>query len=145
MNAKISLMLLALAVSAGTLAEDQIYKWRDARGVWHFSSNAPEGVGAQRVSVRYSTTLPDPVVKPAAPDDAAKASQAAATAAAGQIIGPQSVNCKAARDAVIVLETSPKVSMDSNGDGVQEVLTAQQQIEELQRRRAQSKIYCAEA
>lgn len=145
MNAKITLLFLALTASAGSLAEDQIFKWRDAQGVWHFSSNAPEGVGAERVSVRHSTTVPDPVVTAAPTSEVDKASQAAATAAAGQIIGPQSANCKAARDAVTVLETSPKVSMDSNGDGEQEVLTAQQQIEELQRRRAQSKIYCAEA
>ncbi len=142
MNAKITLLLVALTACAGSLAEDQIFKWRDKQGVWHFSSNAPEGVGAQRVSVRHSTTVPDPVVTPAPASEADKAS---ATAAAGQIIGPQSANCKAARDAVTVLETSPRVSMDANGDGEQEVLSAQQQIEELERRRAQSKIYCAEA
>ncbi len=145
MNAKITLLLIALTACAGSLAEDQIFKWRDKQGVWHFSSNAPEGVGAQRVSVRHSTTVPDPVVTPTPASEADKASQAAATAAAGQIIGPQSANCKSARDAVTVLETSPRVSMDTNGDGEQEVLSAQQQIEELERRRAQSKIYCAEA
>lgn len=146
MNLKIALLLLAAMCSTAIVAEDQIFKWKDAQGVWHFSSNAPDGVGAQRVSVRHSQTVPDPEPAPAttsgAPDGTT--ATASATGAAG-FIGPQSANCKVAREAVAVLENSPKVSMDSNGDGVQEELTAQQQLEELERRRAQSKVYCAEA
>ncbi len=146
MKFKIALLLLTTLGSTAIVAEDQIFKWKDAQGVWHFSSNAPDGVGAQRVSVRHSQTVPDPLPAPAAAAGTSTGTVAAApaTGAAG-FIGPQSANCKVAREAVMVLENSPKVSMDSNGDGVQENLTAQQQLEELERRRAQSKVYCAEA
>ncbi len=143
MNPRIALLLLATLASAGAFAEDQIFKWRDAQGVWHFSSNAPDGVVAERVSVRHSKTVPtDP--QPTAP--AADGAAGIKTAAKGDsFIGPGSANCKAARDAVTVLENSPRVTIDSDGDGVQESLSAQEQIEELERRRAQAKIYCAES
>ena len=146
MNRKIAVLLLATLVSAGAVAEDQIFKWKDAQGVWHFSSNAPEGVGAERVSIRHSGTVVEPAVAPVAAGDAtAGSAPATATADRSTIIGPQSVNCKAAQDAVAVLSNNPKVAMDSDGDGKQEELTAQQQIEELERRRAQAKVYCEEA
>lgn len=146
MNPKIALLLIATLVPAAVLADDQIFKWRDSRGVWHFSSNAPEGVAAERVSIRHSQTVIDPAPVPAPTEGAASGANAStAVADKGKIIGPQSVNCKAAQDAVTVLSNSPKVAMDSDGDGKQEELTAQQQLEELERRRAQAKVYCAEA
>ena len=145
MNPRIAVLFLATLISAGALAEDQIFKWRDAQGVWHFSSNAPEGVAAERVSIRHSQTVANPVPAPTPTDDAAGTGSATASAAKGSIIGPQSANCKAAQDAVAVLSNNPKVAMDMNGDGTQEELTAQQQLEELERRREQAKVYCAEA
>lgn len=144
MNPKIALLLLATVISTGALAEDQIFKWRDAQGVWHFSSNAPEGVGAERVSIRHSQTVLAPDTKPAPTDDAASATATASTGKGG-IIGPQSANCKAAQDAVAVLSNNPRVAMDSNGDGKQEELSAQQQLDELELRREQAKVYCTEA
>ncbi len=144
MNPKIAWLLLASALTAGAVAEDQIFKWKDAQGVWHFSSNAPEGVGAERVSIRHSQTVLAPEVKPAVTGEGGNAA-APTTTRPGSIIGPESANCKAAQDAVTVLSNNPRVAMDSDGDGKQEELSAQQQIEELERRRAQAKVYCAEA
>ena len=152
MNLKIATVLLVAWVSAGAGAEDQIYKWRDAQGVWHFSSEAPRGVGAERVSIRHSQTVLDPEPTTAPAGDAAggtgsapATATATASAGANRIVGPQSGNCKSAQDAVAVLSNNARVVMDMDGDGKQEELSAQQQIEELERRRAQAKVYCAEA
>lgn len=151
MNRKSAALLVAALVgasfiSAAVVAEDQIYKWRDAQGVWHFSSNAPEGTNAQRVSIRHSTTVvaADPVPVTGEDGTTAVTPPTAAAGTAG-MIGPKSANCKSAKDAVTILTASPKVMMDADGDGKQEELTAQQHIEELERRKAQVKAYCAEA
>lgn len=144
MNPKFAWLFLASALAAGVAAEDQIFKWRDAQGVWHFSSNAPEGVGAERVSIRHSQTVTAP--KPVLTGENGQSADATkVTTAPGAVNGPQSANCKAAQDAVAVLSNNARVKMDSNGDGIEEELSAQQQLEELERRRAQARVYCAEA
>ncbi len=148
MNTRTALLSLALALGACTLAqaEEVIYKWRDAAGVWHFSSLAPKNVKAERVSIRHSSTVPASPAKitdlsAGGGQDVGKPKNP--TAARDNLIGPESANCKAARDSVTILETSPNVSMDTDGDGTQEVLNAQQHLEELERRKQQSKVYCS--
>lgn len=145
MNIRFALLLVVVFVCGSALAEDQIFKWKDAQGVWHYSSNAPEGVNAEKVSIRHSVVTPAKPTQPVSSEGgAATANTTGGTAAANKVSGPESSNCKLSREAVVVLENNPRVSMDLNGDGVQEPLTYEQHLAELERRRQQAKVYCAE-
>lgn len=145
MNIRFALLLVAVFACSSALAEDQIFKWKDAQGVSHYGSNAPEGVNAEKISIRHSlvtTEKPKPPVS--SEGGTSTANTAAATAASSKVSGPASSNCKLSREAVGVLENNPRVSMDLDGDGVQEPLTSEQHLVELERRRQQAKVYCAE-
>jgi len=142
-------ILSAACLGGSVLAEDQIWKWRDAQGVWHFSSQAPPNVTAERVSIRHSTTLPVPVANTG--DSAAVGAGTKPGATTGgsadkeAFVGPESANCKAVKASIAILEASAKVSMDRDGDGQSEDLTAQEQLDELRSRQQQAKVFCAAA
>ncbi len=144
MKIRFALLLVVVIGCGSALAEDQIFKWKDAQGVWHYSSNAPEGVNAEKVSIRHSVVTSAKAPPVSSEGGTSAATTAGGTAASTRISGPQSSNCKLSREAVVVLENNPRVSMDLNGDGVQEPLTSEQHLAELERRRQQAKVYCAE-
>ncbi len=145
--AAIALVLLAFA---GGAAAEQFYKWKDANGVWQYSTKPPPaGTEVDRVAVTRGPPPPPPPAEQLDPG---------AETAAGGPIGEQPVEpgreageqiarkrvtaCDNARKRYDGLSTSAAVSMDRNDDGVPELLTADQQAEELSKAQQEIGFYC---
>jgi Domain of unknown function (DUF4124) len=103
---KFPFLCLALAVmSASVAGAAEFYRWRDAKGVWHYSDTPVNG--AERVGVKVApaaTTTPAPaadtsgVVAPPAPVTA-RGQQAGATARVQQDLAAQRAEgCRKARE-----------------------------------------------
>jgi len=89
--------LLVLLCAVGTLASaQQVYEWKDAKGVTHFADNPPEGVKYENRRI----------------DNRGSAVQQAPVAAAAE--DPQ---CTVARKNLELLSGSNPVRQDTNGDG----------------------------
>jgi hypothetical protein len=100
-NAPASLLAatcLAAALAPASVAAQTVYKWKDARGVTHYSERPP-------VAGRY--TQQDGKRDPVAAKPAAKADQAA----------KPDPRCNTARGNLATLQGKAPVQMDSDGDG----------------------------
>lgn len=86
----------ALAASGGLQAGGQVYKWKDANGVTHYSENPPpNGQYTSRVFIHAQRKGLEPD-KPAA---------------------SESAQCATARSNVALLQGGGRVQRDSDGDG----------------------------
>ena len=83
---------LATAASAG-----EIYQWKDANGVTHYSETPPPKGQYQQRSIRDRGARPAAPAQPAAPTD-----------------NPQ---CAAARNNIALLQSGQPLQVDGNGDG----------------------------
>jgi hypothetical protein len=125
-------LVLALLAAAGPASAQQYYKWKDANGVTHYTKTPPpEGTQSDRVAVQAA-----PTGAGTPPADAA----AAGTAGAGATT--VTAACEQARSNVNVLETNTFVTMDKNGDGKPERLTAEEQAAQLALARDQVRLLC---
>ena len=96
-----ALLLSAAALASGPLAAQQVYQWRDAAGVAHFSAQPPsQGQHYEARPIDPRDTAP-----PAAAADGAKPAQAEDTA------------CAAARANLALLQGNAQLMVDSDGDG----------------------------
>ena len=111
-------VLPALVVSAGLVLSSpagaqQVYKWKDARGVTHYSQDPPP-------SGKYTTqtvSAPAPA-KPADDADAGAATGAAPGNAAGATASAKpDTRCDSARRNLQALGGGNPVLVDSDGDG----------------------------
>lgn len=100
------LSVLVLAGLAVPAAAQEVYRWKDARGVTHYGDTPPPGVKA----TPFRTAAPPPRPAP----QAAGAPGAAATAAAPPSATAQ---CTTARRNLELLQGAMPVGVDSNGDG----------------------------
>jgi hypothetical protein len=113
------LMLMLLVAIALPAAGQQLYRWKDENGVVHYTDSPPAD---KTYETRAIVPDPDPPATVAAP------------AAAPPPAAP-SERCLQARANLQVFDTSEGVSMDTDGDGVEEQLQGQAREREHQRAR----------
>lgn len=113
----LSLALLA-ASTTSPLVAGEIYTWKDARGVTHYSDSPPAG---KKHSVRPDTKRP----------------------VASRTLAVVNSDCSNARSNVALLQGTGLVGLDANGDGKSDrEITATERAERLQRAQAQLETYC---
>ena len=135
MRPTLALTLLALIAAAPAFA-GEVYKWTDDKGHVQYTDAPPEG--REFIKMKTGTQRPPTaVVEPAASTPTAVESEPVA------VQGSAQANCAAARKNVENSEKVPEVSMDRDGDGKPETLTAEQRTAELQRNKGLVEIYCA--
>jgi len=131
---------LVLAPLARVHADDQVYRWVDANGVPHYSDSPPpdDVIFAREFTVRNA---PPAAVSE---DDGKPAPASAAAATAGSIAASRQQFCQRAKDNLKTLHESGDVMQDIDGDGIKDLLDADQR--EAERKRAQNAItfYCNE-
>ncbi len=116
-----------LAAAALPAAATELYQWKDAKGVTHYSDSPPPNQGGvtNRVIKNRSGT----------------ASQTTAVTAPGE-----SAQCISARANLKQLQGSGQVGVDNNGDGKPDnVLDAQQRAAQVQLAEASIRAYCTPA
>lgn len=137
----VSLILIAIFFASPLAMAEQFYKWQDDKGVWHFSEKPPKDQPADKLKVRNQTAVPSDETDANA--DTANAAAAAPNVPAGETI--ESANCRAAQNNLTVLNSSPVVSKDTDGDGVAENLTLDQHQEEIVTAERQIAAFCKPA
>lgn len=119
------LVLLAAAPAAAT----ELYQWKDAKGVTHYSDSPPPEktqAGVKNRVIQNRTGTPTQTATAAAPSE-----------------NPQ---CAGARANLKQLQSAAAVGMDSNGDGKADgVLDAQQRAAQVQLAEAQIRVNCSAA
>ena len=140
--------VMAAAVSA------QVYTWKDAKGVTHYSDSPPPASANQKVRTvdvppaPPAQARPTPAATPAPPGTVARApappvpDPAAEKAAAEQ----RAAACKQAQDNLAVLKTNAAVAMDKDGDGKNDaVLNAEERTQQTAGMEAAVQANCAPA
>ena len=92
----IGLALVFSASASAALAADEVYQWKDANGVTHYSQTPPQGVSYKSRTIYHRP-----------PSDVAGATAATA----------ESSSCTNARKNIELLQSGMKLQMDSDGDG----------------------------
>jgi hypothetical protein len=139
---------LSLACVAGLAGAQQIYKWKDANGVIHFSQ-APPATGTHYIKM-HLTSEPDVASSPPSsaaesgnPSETGNASRDAAASAGGKPDTPsnRAALCKQlSSNIALLLGKQPVVT---GGAGKQEVLNDQARQQQLDTARAQQAQYCS--
>ena len=114
---------LLLALSATAMAS-QVYKWVDAQGVTHFSSQPPQG--QQATSINTAAPPPAKPVEAAEPDatptfeSISDPEQAAIDKKVKQEVAAKEAErkkyCEAMRTNLAQLQNNPRLRMDVNGE-----------------------------
>lgn len=107
------LLALLAGTTVGSAAAAEIYRWKDAKGVVHFSQTPPKGV-ANAKKVENVFTAPRPAATTTTATTTAPAATAT-TASAGA--GADNPACVRARENLAVLDGQNSVQMDTDGDG----------------------------
>jgi hypothetical protein len=118
-----ALVAFAVAPAFAQQTAGEVYQWKDANGVTHYSQTPPaKGSYEQRVITSTGSAAPvgaEPVA------DAANA------------------QCTAARENLEALKGEGDVMQDTNGDGTPDtVLNAEQRANQLELAQAAAKAYC---
>lgn len=125
--------LLALAFLSAPLVAQELYRWKDEKGVVHYSDKKPEGVDFESRAV------------PAEPAASAEDEDAAAEGAEGEQPPAQpqvNAQCERVRANLQVLANANNVSLDLDGDGQPEQLDAAAREEQIARHRELEAQYC---
>lgn len=128
----VSIALAAgLALAASAHAAD-VYKWTDDKGVVHYADAPPDGQKYERVRVSSGTTstAADPAPQ-AAPAAAATPAAGSAEEQIAKYNETRAKNCQIARDNLTLIQNSPDVQKDFDGDGTPEPMTPEQRASEI--------------
>ncbi|KLJ00076.1 DUF4124 domain-containing protein [Luteimonas sp. FCS-9] len=135
MRRALALSCLALLASTGPGLASDVYTWKDAAGVSHYSQTPPPaGVRYQLRSIRQSGDAP---ATTGAPDTRTVVAPVPATPDDGS---PQA-QCQRARDNIAVLETDGPVRQ-AGADGQLRELAPSERVDQLQLARAAVRAYC---
>ena len=159
MNARIRIATLAAVLLAATAAQaGEVYQWKDARGVTHYSDSPPPAKAeAKNVRTRdlgaeaAASATATPVVSSASKPATAAAPVAAATAAAttdAPAIDPAlaKANCEAARTNLQRLKSGGYVGVDDNGDGQPDQVMSPEEVKsQTAATEGQVKAFCGAA
>jgi len=154
MNARFRIAMLAATALAATVAHaGEVYQWKDAKGVTHYSDEPPPAK-AQARDVRHR----DLALEAAANATEAKPTAAAApppppTIVAGTDPGAGAIdpalakaNCAAARTNLERLKSGGSVGVDNNHDGTPDsVLSPEDVAQQTAVTQAQIKTFCGAA
>lgn len=123
------LLTAVLLVIAYPAAAGEVYQWKDAKGVTHYSDSPPPDKGAYRNrSVRADAPAPTEAVAAATPGDARPADN------------PQ---CLTARRNLDSLKGTAPVGLDANNDGIPDAeMGADERAAQLQLAEAGIKAWC---
>lgn len=136
----VMLDLLAAMLSLHAQAGDKVYKWKDANGTVHFTDQPPpQGTQFDNVQVKGAATF-TAAADEAAATEAAKAETPTEQAAARPASGPDSTQCKTARQRLALLEGSNELSTMVDGKTVP--MTKEMRAAELNVARSQVQNYC---
>lgn len=125
MRTLIALMLLSLSLPA---ISGTVYKWKDARGVVHYSDSRPPS------GIKYDTQ--DFASSTATPSEASASVETPAPSS-------ENARCEKSRQSVAALsQTGVPVMMDLDGDGRAEALSPDVQQRQLELAKAQEKAFC---
>jgi hypothetical protein len=141
------LLGIAALLAGSAAAAEQFYKWKDANGVWHYSSTKPPaGTEAESVSVKKGT----PEAETTTTTTTTTTAGAGATTAAADAASPEALRakrqaaCTQARENIRLLETYPVVKMDLDNSGEAKGLTEAQHAEQLRNAREVAALACTE-
>ncbi|WP_058833731.1 DUF4124 domain-containing protein [Luteimonas abyssi] len=128
----LALGVFALLLPAVAVAQE-IYQWKDANGVTHFSETPPaSGAYSQRRITQHSVT----------PPAAAPAVSTTATAApARPQENPRATQCQTARANIDALTSDAQVQQD-DGSGTPRVLSDSERAAQLDFAQAAARAYC---
>lgn len=142
-----SVIGLSLACIAGFAGAQQIYKWKDANGVTHFSQMPPAG-GVHYTKVQLShgpvaSSRPAPSDPRPNPEPVTRATPRAAAASGTQPDTPsnRAALCKRLSSNISLLRSKQPV-IAGGKDGKQMVMSDNQREQQLATARAQQKQYC---
>ena len=128
---------LALLIAAAPLAASEVYSWKDARGVTHYSQTPPPaGTRFEVRNVHGSATSSTPVTP--APAAAPAATAAAATNATA---GGDNAQCELARTNVAALRGEGAVQQ-LGADGKPRELAGSERADQLALSEAAVRAYC---
>jgi hypothetical protein len=129
-----ALTLAGLSVGHAQQAASEVYQWKDANGVTHYSQTPPaKGAYTQRMISHDGSTAP--VVQ-----TAASGATATTTADAGASTNPQ---CTTARKNIAALEGEAAVQQDTDGDGKPDkTLSDAERASQMEFAQAAVKAYC---
>lgn len=124
----LALGLALTVVSAAPAAATDLYQWKDAQGVTHYSDSPPPAQSA-------SGSVKNRVIK----NKTGTPTQTATVAAAGE-----SSQCISARANLKQLQGTAQVGVDNNGDGKPDkVLDAKQRQAQVELAQASIRAYCS--
>ncbi|WP_242109728.1 DUF4124 domain-containing protein [Luteimonas aquatica] len=130
-----ALLLPALALISLAVPAQEVYQWKDARGVTHYSETPPPNGQYQQQKVAR-----DDVSPPAKTATAAAAPKPAADQ--GKPAG-ENAQCVAARKNLEILESKGDVVRDTDGDGKPDkTLSADERSNQMELARATLKANC---
>ncbi|QCO66931.1 DUF4124 domain-containing protein [Luteimonas yindakuii] len=128
---------LVAALLAGAAGAQDIYQWKDSRGVTHYSE-APPG-GGEKYTHRRVTPSGATQAQPASTATAA-AAPVAANAAAGN--DPRAEQCRTARANIEALNGTGPVQQD-DGSGTPRTLNDAERAAQLEFAQAAARAYCS--
>jgi len=149
MAARLRLAPIAALALVATLAHAQVYTWKDAKGVTHYSDSPPaKGQQYKAKQVDASTPRTSPASTPAAPVTAPATTPAdanppdvAANEAAAR--AQAKANCEIATENLTHLKAGGVVGYDSNGDGKPDkVMAADERAEQTKVAEGAVASYC---
>ncbi|MGN6790267.1 MAG: DUF4124 domain-containing protein [Rhodanobacteraceae bacterium] len=144
-----SVIGLSLTCVAGLAGAQQIYKWKDANGVVHYSQTPPTS-GTHYTKMRLTNQPDVSSVAPAspntegtsAPDTSATAQSAAAGGTRPDTPSNRAELCKQLSSNIALLQSKQPVVTDG-GDGKQQVMSDNARESQLATARAQQAQYCS--
>jgi hypothetical protein len=124
------LALAGLSVGHAQQTAGEVYQWKDASGVTHYSQTPPEkGAYTQRVIAQNGSAAP-----------VAQTAASATTADAAASANPQ---CTTARKNITALEGEAAVQQDTDGDGKPDkTLSDAERVSQMEFAQAAVKAYC---
>ncbi|MGH8183207.1 MAG: DUF4124 domain-containing protein [Rhodanobacteraceae bacterium] len=144
-----SVIGLSLACAAGAASAQQIYKWKDASGVTHFSQTPPPN--GTHYTKMHLASEPDvssnpPPASPAAPEPDTRANAAARQTAASSSQPDTPTNradlCKQLNSNISLLQGKQPV-VTNGADGKQVIMSDNAREQQLATARAQQTQYCS--
>jgi len=136
--------LVVACVCVGATAGD-VYQWKDAKGITHYS-NTPPANGTYKTRVVHTDDTPAPAPATTAATASAAPAPTPAPAPAAEANPGEDPGCAIARKDVELLQAKAPVLMDSDGDGKPDkILSDEDRAKHLQVAQSALKGRCAQA
>jgi len=136
---------LVVACTCVSATAGDVYQWKDAKGITHYS-NTPPANGTYKTRVVHTDDTPAPAPATTAATASAAPAPAPAAAPAAEAKPGEDPGCAIARKDVELLQAQAPVLMDSDGDGKPDkILSDEDRAKHLQVAQSALKGRCAQA